>query len=94
MIGAAIVSLVIGLVPSYESLAASSTSHVIPPQSQITGHDTDKEINDGPSTANTQTIDDHNTKADAETNDDVNTKAQTADDHNTKVDLETNDDGK
>ncbi|TLX80044.1 MAG: hypothetical protein E6L00_07765 [Thaumarchaeota archaeon] len=73
MIGAAIVSLVIGLIPSYESFAAS-TSHVTPPQSQTT--------------------DDHNTKADAETNDDVNAKAQTADDHNTKADPETNDDGK
>jgi hypothetical protein len=80
--------------PSYESFAASSTSHVTPPQPQITGQDTDKEINDGPSTANTQTTDDHNTKADAETKDDVNTKAQTADDHNTKADPETNDGGK
>ena len=70
MIGAAIVSLVVGLIPSYESFAALSTSHVTPPQPQITGQDADKEINDGPSTANTQTADDHNTKADPETNDD------------------------
>ncbi|GEM_PF-3748241 len=69
MIGVAIASLVVGLMPSYQSFATSNTQHVTTPLPQITGQDTDKETNDDHSATTTQTPDDHNTKADPETND-------------------------
>jgi hypothetical protein len=94
----AIVGLLIGLTPSFGVLATNwikpeSPSTTVANQQVITGHDSDKEINDQ-STANTQTSDDHNAKADPEINDDHNTNKQTVDDHNAKADPETNDDGK
>ena len=86
------------MVPSFGSFATSSLVNEQNPRGQlttyqpvITGQDTDKEVSDDHTAASTQTSDDHDTKADVETNDDQ--KSGVADDHDTKADPETNDDG-
>ena len=96
MIGVGITALLIGLVPSFGSLPINSVVNAQNPSSQqtspqpvITGYDQDKETHDDSAAASTQTTDDNNTKADAETNDDQ--KSDVVDDHNTKADPETND---
>jgi hypothetical protein len=93
-----VTALLIGLVPSFGSLPINSivnaqnpSSQKTTPQPVITGYDTDKETNDASAIASTQTSDDHNTKADTETNDDQ--KSGVTDDHNTIADPETNDGG-
>jgi hypothetical protein len=95
MIGVALMGLLVGLAPSFGSFTTSSVDAQDTSSKQttalpaITGHDTDKETADDQTS--TQTADDHNTNADAETNDDQ--KSSLADDHNTKADPETNDGG-
>jgi len=97
MIGVGITALLIGLVPSFGSLPVNSLVNAQNPSTQqtpqpmVTGYDQDKETHDDSAVASPQTSDDHNTKADTETNDDQ--KSGIADDNNTKADPETNDGG-